>query len=111
MSARTERAENREWIERERERNPEGWESAMVAAFGMEGALDVLALQEGRPLDTNLTHTPFAGNDELKDLVMAARSAVWDVQRAAHEIAWRRIDEVRRKWSIQDEQNREPSDG
>lgn len=84
----TERNENREWLAKESAKWPDGWEAGMIAAYGMNGALDLLAAQGGRPNEVNLTHRPFAGNPELKELVRNARTALHELAHAAYLEWW-----------------------
>jgi hypothetical protein len=80
------RLENRKWLQDGAQRWPDGWEARSIDQFGIEGALDLLAAQEGHPFEVNLTHRPFAGNDELKALVRDARTAASELARISYQI-------------------------
>ncbi|WP_336647549.1 hypothetical protein [Microbacterium sp. MMO-10] len=84
----SERDRNREWLTRENERSPEGWSAKFVAAFGMEGALDLLAAQGGDPYGVLLARRPFSSNHELKDAVRDARLAATRMSRLAFQVGW-----------------------
>lgn len=43
----SDRDDNRTWLRQGAERDPDGWEAGIMADFGEEGALDILALQGG----------------------------------------------------------------
>jgi len=85
------RDENRKWLEDGARRWPDGWEARSIRVFGLEGSLDVLAAQSGDPFGVNLTHRPFAGNNDLKLVVTEAREAVSAMTRALHEHAWQAL--------------------
>ena len=78
------RTENKAWLERESVRSPDGWESQMIELYGMEGALDMLAAQDGFVSEINLTHRPFPTDVELKEAVRAAREATFVLARMAY---------------------------
>lgn len=82
------RDDHREWLDRERERFPDGWSAKFVDAFGIEGALDLLAAQGGDPWDVNLTRRPFCNNDALKRAVREAREANTKMSRLAYIAGW-----------------------
>ena len=84
----TERDRHREWLTRESERFPDGWSTKFVAAFGLEGALDLLAAQGGDPYGVLLTRRPFSSNEELKAAVRDARAAATRMSRLAYEVGW-----------------------
>ncbi|MDL5351177.1 hypothetical protein [Microbacterium sp. zg-YB36] len=85
MSARD---ENRAWLQRESERRPDGWEAAWLQLYGMEGALDLLEAQEGRPYAINLTRRPFSSDPALKQAVRDARTANHELARLAYQRWW-----------------------
>ena len=60
-----------------------------------QGALDLVALQEGSVFNVDLRHRPFAGNEPLKEIVREAQEAVSRVQRVAYEIWWQAGEERR----------------
>lgn len=91
------REDDRQWLENGAERDPDGWEAGYIEEFGIEGALDVLALQGGRVHEVNLTHRPFAANEPFKQLVYDAREALSAVGREAYVIAFARLDERRER--------------
>lgn len=82
----TERDRNRDYLLREAERRPNGWEAINVTEFGIEGALDLLALQEGRYWEIDLRHKPFARYPDLKRLSLEARAADLRLNRLVCEI-------------------------
>lgn len=92
MSARD---ENRAWLQRESERHPDGWEAAWLELYGMEGSLDVLEAQEGRPNGINLSRRPFCNDPALKQAVLDARDAVSALARLAYERWWADTDAMR----------------
>lgn len=84
----TDRDQDREWLLRGAEKQAEGWEADMIKTFGMEGALDLLALQAGRVSDVDLRRAPFRRDAELKFLTREAQEAVAALQRRAYEVWW-----------------------
>lgn len=84
----SERDQNREWLQREGERYPDGWSARFVEAFGIEGALNLLEVQGGDPFAADLSRRPFARNEELKAVVRDARTAVTAMTRAAYLAGW-----------------------
>lgn len=91
----SERSENQRWMEEGAEQSPDGWEAQMIDLYGMEGALDLLAAQGSRPYEINLTHRPFAGNEELKGLVRAARDALSELASGSYSLWWDQLERVR----------------
>lgn len=91
----SERSDNQKWLLEGAERAPTGWEAMMIAAFGLPGALDLLAVQNGRVHEVDLRHRPFAGNEALKDQVHAARQALSDLATTAYRLWWEKLDETR----------------
>lgn len=82
------RVEHREWLDRERVRFPDGWEARFVDAFGIEGALDLLAAQGGDPWGVTLTRRPFCNSGALKRAVREAREATRKMMRLAYVVSW-----------------------
>lgn len=91
------RTSDREWLLHETERFPEGWASIFIAKFGMEGALDLLAVQSGRVHEVNTSHKPFRRNPGLKRLVYVARNAVNDAMQEAYRVGFAEVEEKRQK--------------
>lgn len=85
MSTRT---DNHTWLERERHRDPDGWEARLVSEFGMDGALDLLSIQSHDFGNLDLRHAPFRRDPGLKFLVQQAREAAHDASERAHRIMW-----------------------
>lgn len=92
----SERDSDRTWMETDIERaaatGHTSFAQVYVDAFGWNGTLDLIALQASRVWEVNLTHRPFAGNPELKELVRAARAAIGDVAGAAYAIGFAELD-------------------
>ena len=82
------REEHREWLDRERERFPDGWSANFVDSFGVEGALDLLAVQGGDPYGAKLTRRPFCNSEALKRAVREAREASSKMSRLAYIAGW-----------------------
>lgn len=89
----SERDDNRQWLEREREKYPDGWGAKFVSTFGIEGALDLLAAQGGDPFGVDLTHRPFCNSESLKRAVREARESARKMMRLAYQTAWERTRE------------------
>lgn len=90
----SERDERRAWLEREAERTPDGWEATFIDTFGIEGAVDLLTVQDGGVMSwhgLDLRRSPFRQDAELKFLVSEAREAVGAAVRRAYELAWERL--------------------
>lgn len=90
----SERDEHRAWLEREAERTPDGWEATFIEDFGLEGAVDLLIVQDGGVMSRHgldLRRSPFRQDAELKFLVSEAREAVGAAMRRAHELARERL--------------------
>lgn len=87
----SERSDNREWLERGATRHPTGWEATFIERFGLEGALDLLAIQAGDVFDADLRRRPFARNPELKELIYTAREAISAMTHSAYQVGF---DEV-----------------
>lgn len=88
-----ERDEHREWLNRGREKWPDGWEARFISKFGIEGALDLLAAQGGDAFGVNLTHTPFCNSEALKRAVREAREATQKMMRLAYVKGWEQTQE------------------
>lgn len=84
----SERKDNQEWLERESKRRPDGWEAGFIEQFGLDGALDLLAIQSGDVGDADLRRRPFSHSPELKELIYAAREAVAAMTRAAYQVGF-----------------------
>ena len=82
------RDEDREWLLRAARKYPDGWEAGIVHDFGVEGALDILAIQGGRVWEVDLRHTPFVRDRELKFLVSEAREALNQLSLRADTVWW-----------------------
>lgn len=91
----SDREDNRTWLHRGAERDPDGWDAGIMADFGEEGALDILALQGGQVLNVDLRHSPFRRDAELKFLTREAQDAVNAVSRRAYEVWWAASQERR----------------
>lgn len=86
MSARD---EDREWLLSAAKKYPDGWEAGIIYDFGVEGALDILAIQGGRVWEVDLRHTPFVRDRELKFLVSEARAALNQLSSRAYMVWWK----------------------
>lgn len=91
-----ERDRDRKWLERERDRWPDGWAARFVGKFGMEGALDLLAVQRGDPYGAYLARRPFCNSEPLKRAVREARDAVQKMMRLAYVTGWEQTQEESR---------------
>lgn len=86
----SERDDNRQWLERGAERDPAGWESRLIGTFGVEGALDLFAVQNGdvQSWSIDLRRSPFRRDPKLKALVIEARRTAALAIRRAYELMW-----------------------
>lgn len=85
----SERDDNRKWLERGVERDPDGWEAMWIDLYGIRGSLDLLDAQSGNHSHRiNLTRRPFCNDVALKDAVIAAREATSAMARQAYERWW-----------------------
>lgn len=87
-----ERENNREWLERESERHPDGWEAAWIDLYGINGSLDLMDAQSGEAHRINLTRRPFCNDPELKEAVRNARTALSELARLAYERWWADVE-------------------